>query len=408
MAELTYLANTDAANASNPFYALAKQYFAANGSTVVDAPPEGQTVEGILADLKAKGAVQETINIVCQSTGFGALGMAMTLVEQSAGKGITIGDDVLNALTNKTLVPPGSDVVSDRTRVVLYGADLGRSTNFLMLLSGLFGNPGELLAPRRMCVFTLDGAAVQYRQAQSWTLVSKAPLLPPGTDAPAEGWPAYRSQFVNDANQKFGPVALLAEAGGDAQLSTILTAAASAATTASAATFFVESVIQISATATETARQVVDGLKPMSNGDPVTAVPQSAAQVDDSTVVTTITGADAYPTSDAQTSFSLGVVSLAQLVEEDVPIAEGPAYARVTSSQGLAPSLGPGGAGGSGDPGDALQAALLAIGLTQAQVDELLAGVPQEEATDAVSADSPDAEPSPTDPDCPMPQAGDV
>jgi hypothetical protein len=48
--------------------------------------------------------------------------------------------------------------------------------NFLKLLSGLFGNPGELLAPRRLSVFKLDGSTVKYRQAQSWTLVRKARL----------------------------------------------------------------------------------------------------------------------------------------------------------------------------------------------------------------------------------------
>jgi hypothetical protein len=410
MADLTYLANSDPTGALNPFYALAKQYFAASDSTIVDAPQEGQTLEGILADLNSRGEIQQTINIVCQGTGFGALGMPITAADQTAGRAITVADDVLGALANKTLVPAGTDVVSEDMRVVIYGGDLGRSTNFLMLLSGLFGNPGELLAPRRLSVFTSDGSTVQYRQAQSWTLTSKAPLTPQGADAPAQGWPAYRTQFVADANQKFGPVALQAEAGGDTQLATILTAAADAATTASAATFFVESVIEISATATQTAKQVVDSIKPMSNGDPVGAAPQSAADVDDSFVVTTISGSDAYPTSDAQTAYSLGVVTLAQLIDQDVPIAEGPAYARVTSSQGLAPSLGPGAAGGgsgdsgSGNPLQPIIDALLSLGLPQDQIDELLADVPQIGPPEDVSPDSPDAEPNPAGPDSTMPQ----
>ena len=66
-------------------------------------------------------------------------------------------------------------------------------------------------------------------------------------------------------------------------------------------------------------------MKPLSNGDPVKAAAQSAAQVDDTTVVTTISGADAYPANAAKTKYSITIVLLAQVIDEDVLIAEGPA-----------------------------------------------------------------------------------
>ena len=408
MADLTYLANADPTGATNPFYALAKQYFVANGTTVVDAPSEGQTLEGILADLKTRKGVQATVNIVVLATGFGALGLPVTLAEQAVGRSVTAADDVRDALAKKTLVPPGPAVIDDTTRVVIYGCDIGRSTTFLMLLSSLFGSPGELLAPRRLGLFTLDGSTPLYRQAQTWTLVKKAPLIPAGADAPVGGWPAYRAQFASDASAKFSPVATEAEADGETQLTTILSVAANAATAAVGPTFFVEAGIGISATATQTASQVADSLTPMANGDPVTAAAQSAAQVDDTTLVTAISGSDAYPTGDSQGNYSLGVVVLAQLVDQDVPVAEGPAFARVTSSQGLTPSLGPNagdGSGGSGT-GNYLQPIideLLANGVPQAQIDDLLTNAPQGDATEGLSTDSPDAELIAGEPDYPIP-----
>ena len=111
MADLTYLANADLAGGTDTFYALAKQYFTANGSTVVDAPAQGQTIEGILADLASRGALQETVNIVCRATGLGALAMPLTLADQAAGRGFANAEDVENALSKKSLVPPGQAIV---------------------------------------------------------------------------------------------------------------------------------------------------------------------------------------------------------------------------------------------------------------------------------------------------------
>ena len=245
MPDLTYLMNVAPANATNPFYAMAKQFFKDAGSTVVEAPPKGQTIEGIFKDLTAKKTPQGTINIVSHALGFGAIEGPITLADQAAGRTLTIADDIQDALAKKSLPAPGPGIITDKTRIVIYGCDVGRSLNFLKLLSGLFGDPGELLAPRRLGVFKLDGTKVKYRQAQSWTLVRKARLIPAGGSVPTGGWPAYRTQFVKDAKVKFGTAAMLAEIEGDKRLETNLTAVAKTATNAISSTFFLEENIDI-------------------------------------------------------------------------------------------------------------------------------------------------------------------
>ena len=112
---------------------------------MVDAPTKGQTIEGIFNDLKARKTAQGTINIVSHAVGFGAIEGPITLADRAAGRTMTIADDMQDALANKTLAPPGPGIITDKTRIVLYGCDVGRSVNYLKLLSGLFGNPGELL-----------------------------------------------------------------------------------------------------------------------------------------------------------------------------------------------------------------------------------------------------------------------
>jgi hypothetical protein len=329
---------------------------------------------------------------------------------------MTIADDMQDAIANKTLAPPGPAIITDKTRVVLYGCDIGRSLNFLKLMAVLFGNPGELLAPKRLSMFKLDGTTAKYRQAQSWTLVRKAHLTPTGASDPTGGWPAFRTQFVKDASDKFGRAAILAEIDGDTRFKTILTTAASSATKVIGPTFFLEETLDIFATGTQTAKQAADSVKPLSNGDPVTATAQLAAQVDDTTVVTTVSGADAYPAKPDKTQYSITLILLAQIIDQDVPIAEGPGYARVTSSQGLAPSPGPkatgggvGSGGGSGPGADndlqPIIDELLANGITQDRIDELLAEAPQGDATEGLTTDSPDAIPSVGDPDILLPRA---
>ncbi|MEO7190181.1 MAG: hypothetical protein ABI051_03925 [Vicinamibacterales bacterium] len=395
MAELTYLMNRDPAGDSNQFYSLAKQFFQAAGSTVVDAPAIGQTLEGVFKNLKSRTGVPATINLVSHASGFASMECPVNLASQAAGRRTMTVDDLQDVLAAKSLAPPGPAAITNKTRIVIYGCDVGRSETFMKMLSGLFGDPGVVLAPRRLGVFKLDGTIVKYRQAQTWSLVRKPPLILTGS-VPTGGWPNYRTSFVNDASLKFGRIPIAEEPIGTDRLKTMLTNAAANATTAFGATFFLEEGIQIFPQGSQTAAAAVASLAPRSNGDPVTAKPKSALDLDDTTVVTTISGSDAYPTNTARTKFAITVAILAQIIDKDVSIADGPAYREVTTSKGLAPSPGPkpvgGGSASSGvgssDPGTVnaeLQAIideLLAGGAAQSDIDALLAAIPPDDATE--------------------------
>lgn len=403
MADLTFLMNRDPAGDPNHFYALAKQFFDAAGSTVIEAPANGQTLEGVFNDLKSRTDVPTTINLVSHASGFASMECPTTLASQAAGRRTMTVDDLQDALAAKSLAPPGPGAITDKTRIVIYGCDVGRSEKFLRMLSGLFGDPGEVLAPRRLGVFTLDGTTVKYRQAQTWSLVRKPPLVLNGA-APTGGWPDYRTQFVNGASFKFGRVAIPDEPVGTDRLKDMLTNAAANATTTFGSTFFFEEGIQIFPQGPQSAADAAASLAPRSNGDPVTALAKSALELDDTTVVTTISGTDAYPANAAQTQFAITVAILAQIIEKDVLLAEGPDYRSVTASKGVSPSLGPnpvgggtgsggGGASGTGALSAEFQAVidqLLAGGVPQTDIDALRAAIPQGDATEGLALKVPD------------------
>jgi hypothetical protein len=391
--ELTFLMNVDSAGDPNAFYTLAKQYFAAGGSTVVDAPADGQTLEGVFEELVTRDAEQTTINLVSGAFVFAAMDCPVTLAEQAAGRKIATADDLQNALANNTLAAPGPSIITSRTRVVIYGCDLGRSEVFLRMLSGLFGSPGEVLAPRRLGLFA-DGPTVKYRQAQTWSLVRKPPMIIDGATDPPGGWPSYRTAFVNDAVDKFGGVASAIEATGEDDLNTMLTDAAQNATTTVGPSFFLEEIVDILPQGSQTAAEAVASLRARSNGDPVTATPKTASEVDDAALVTTITGADAFPVDAANSKFQITVAVLAQVLDQPVLIAEGPDFRRVTASKGIAPSPGPGGAGDAlADDLQVFLDLLSADGVAQDDIDALVAEVPQGDATDGIETDVPDAMP---------------
>jgi len=402
MPDLTYLMNRDPAGDPNHFYSLAKQFFVAAGSTVVEAPAAGQTLEGVFNDLKSRTDVPVTINLVSHASGFASMECPVTLASQAAGRRTMTVDDLQDALAAKSLAPPGPAAITEKTRIVIYGCDVGRSESFLRMLSGLFGDPGEVLAPRRLGIFKADGTAVKYRQAQTWSLVRKPPLILGSATTPTGGWANYRTKFVDDAFVKFGRLAIPDEPVGPDRLQTMLTNAAAQATTTFGPTFFFEEGVQIFPQGPQTAADAAASLAPRSNGDPVTAVPKSKLELDDTTVVTTISGTDAYAANPAKTQFAITVAILAQIIDQDVLIAEGPSYRRVTTSKGLAPSPGPqpvgsgagsGGGSGASASNDQLQTLvdeLLADGAPQADVDELVALVPTGDATEGLATDSPD------------------
>ena len=187
MPELTFLMNEDPSGDPNHFYQLAKKHFQAAGSTVIDAPSGGQTIEGVFAKLIELKKEQTTINLVSHASGFAAMECALTNAEKANGVDYMTEEDLETALAGKTLAPPGPTIITDKTRIVIYGCDIGRSEGFLIKLCTLFGKPKELLAPKRMGVFLVDGTTVKYRQAHTWSLVRKAPLVAAGGSAPAVG-----------------------------------------------------------------------------------------------------------------------------------------------------------------------------------------------------------------------------
>jgi hypothetical protein len=130
MADLTFLMNVDPAGDPNHFYALAKQFFVAAGSTVVDAPAIGQTLEGVFNDLRSRANVPTTINLVSHASGFASMECPVTLASQAAGRRTMTVDDLKDALAAKSLAPPGPAAITDKTRIVIYGCDVGRSESF--------------------------------------------------------------------------------------------------------------------------------------------------------------------------------------------------------------------------------------------------------------------------------------
>lgn len=360
MADLTFMLG------AGDFYSLARQYFSASGSMIADA----QSLEDVIAQLTATNTEQTTINLVTAPHGFAALDCPLSVADQANGRRTTTEDDLRAALAASTLAPPNASVITASSRVVIYGSDVGRSTSFLVLLSGLFGNPGELLAPRRLGVFQLVGGSSVYRQARTWSVVQKAPI----GDEPPDGWPAFRTAFVSDVTDRFD--------GGD-DLTSLLTTAVDGATTAPAASFFLEQSADLITA------------QPRANGDAVTAAAPSDADIDDTTHVTSISDGDAYPQAG---KLVITVAVLAQVIAGDVAIAEGAGYRRMTSSEGLAPPLASdtGAAGQSFDDAiQALAAEMLAAGAASADVDAFLAAIPRGDA-DAGFDDSGDSAAEPT------------
>ena len=158
----------------NPFYALAKQYFDGNGSTVVDAPSGGQTIEGILADLKARTALQETDQHRLPAHRASAPSRLPTHARRARppAAAITTADDMPAPDQQDARARPGRTSSPKTTRVVLYGGDLGRSTNFLLLLVRSVRQPRRVAgpaAPGRVQAGRIEPPSIDRRRAGRWS-----------------------------------------------------------------------------------------------------------------------------------------------------------------------------------------------------------------------------------------------
>jgi len=218
---------------------------------------------------------------------------------------------------------------------------------------------------------------------------------------------------VEEAVGKFAMAAMTTDALATENLKRKLTGVASQATDKLGPAFFFEEGVDIFPTGTQTAAEAAASVAPRSNGDPVTTKPGSADQVDDTTVVTTISGADAYAAKPDKSVFAITLVVLAKVLDDPVIIADNDGYRRITTSPPRAPSPGPkpttgggttgGGTTGSGGPSAfdedlrALLDELVADGAPQADIDEILAAVPQGDATEGIVTEVPEAPPVPDD-----------
>ncbi len=409
MGELTFLLGVD--GGADAFYGLAKKFFTAAAATVIDAPAVGQTLEGVLKHLSTLKTEQKVINLVSHVNGFAAMACPVTLADQRGGRRTMTIDDLNDAVAAKVLAPPSPTVVTAKTRVVIYGCDVGRVMGFLVRLSTLLGSPGELLAPTRQGMFHFDGTNVVYRQAQTWSVVRKELLLPAGGTAPVVGWTKFRETFVAEAVEKFGANAIGTGRSIDVEeLKRKLMTIASTATTTIGPTYFLEKGINIHPVPGESTKDAARRVAPRSNTDLVTSPAASLEAVDDTSLVTTISGADAFATNPDESAFAFSIVVLAKMIDVPVVIAENDGYRRITSSPARAPSPGPkpmgGGATTGGDPSGpdafaedlrAVLDELLADGAPQAEIDAILAAVPQGDATSDIVTDVPDAPPVPDD-----------
>jgi hypothetical protein len=153
-------------------------------------------------------------------------------------------------------------------------------------------------------------------------------------------------------------------------------------------------------------------------GEPLLSARGSAKAVSwNNSVHPDVSGVTLDVSSAEDSKFAITVVLRAQVIDGDVLIAEGSGYRRLTSSNGLFPSLGPkptgsdagrgsGSSSGAGALHDQLQPLidqLLADGATQTDVDALLAEIPQGDATEGLATDAPDETPVTGDSDDPSP-----
>ena len=243
MAEITYLMDADPPG-TNAFFATAKGFFAANRSTVVDAPAGGSTLEDVFDDLRRRAAagpsgVFDVINLVSHATGFSSLMFGLTRPER--GRILTaarLTNAVAAAATGAPLLRKlGPPAVTASTHVRLYGCDVGKDAALLRDLGLMFGEPADIAAPLRVAVFRQTGGVFVHRLARTWAL----PWPTDVSKTPAAGWTAVRATFLAKAELVFGAVAAQRSPGdlfAADPVKASLAAAAAGATAATVPSFF--------------------------------------------------------------------------------------------------------------------------------------------------------------------------
>jgi hypothetical protein len=392
MTQLTFLMGTDGSS-TNAFYSLAAQFFAPRADNKTIAPTAAQgylTLEDVFATLTAAKAAPSVINIVSHAMGFGFMSFPMTRARRDANHEDSTGLDELTASDAPVLNVKG---ITGRAQVVIYGCDIGRSSRFVYRLAQLFGCPLQIFAPRRVACFQSQSGSVVYRLAQTWTVPATALGHIPKDNADSD-WPAFHARFVVQVDASFGPMAATAGgAAGRKQLEDLITAKATNQTydQSTASFFFTESVSASVGTVTVS--------NPLVNGDPPPPIyPPSAIAVDDTWVVTRLTDKNGVLNG---ASLDFPVMVLASIIETAVDFSDGFSFLSLYTAPQLAPqkpsSAGsPTGAASSpatppvpGSDLGSLTDRLVAAGLSQADLDLLLAALAPPAAGDdgLVSAD---------------------
>jgi hypothetical protein len=214
MSEIVFLAGTKAANATNQYYALAKQFFKERDAAIPVIGPAANmkalSMESVFAELTRRATatppqVFDVVNIVSHAFGMGGMELPLRKTAETRG-GLTMRNGLTNAVLEAraakagALLPPGGGAITPKTRIVLYGCDVGRDATFLTALGELFGTPASVAAPIRVAVFRLKNGKVQHRLAQTWSVLWGKTAIAPTS---AAGWAAARDAFIAKADIKF-------------------------------------------------------------------------------------------------------------------------------------------------------------------------------------------------------------
>jgi hypothetical protein len=385
MSEIVFLAGTDAANSTNQYYALAKRFFTDRDASIPVVGPAANmkalSMESVFAELtrRAKATppqVFDVVNIVSHAFGMGGMELPLRKTSEAAG-GVTMRNGLTNAVLDAraakagALLPPGRGAITPKTRIVIFGCDVGRDAVFLTALGELFGTPGSVAAPIRVAVFRLKGGKVQHRLAQTWSVLWGATSI---RSTNASGWSTARDAFIAKTDIKF--IRNL-ETG-----SIIRARAASATLDNTKDEFFFAETYSVHKDAISTHLPVKTAVIGSTDG---------GGDDDDTTEPVVITAADMTP---AETDLSdpnwptKNITVLASVIEKEVSTADTTQYRTVTFAAPTAPAKGPAPAptaDGSPmpepiDPNapvpDRLQEfreQFLAAGGTQAELDDFLA-----------------------------------